>query len=389
MENSFFEPHELTSQSRTWATIDLSNLKHNIKEIQKYMPDKTKMMGVVKADAYGHGDVRVAKVLLSNGIDFLAVSNIDEALSLRKNENLNQQKYEILILGYTPVELSKLLNEYNIQQTIISYEYGEQLDEFCKNNEIKLKTQIKVDTGMTRLGLDINSVEDIVSIYKMGNIEVCGIFSHLSSADGLDVNSVEYTKLQQNQFEDLIKNISKENVKIGNIHLQNSAGVMSLDCEYDYARVGLLLYGISPISIEEKRTSMRLKPVMSIKSVVAMVRNIESDVAVSYGRHYVSEKPMKIATIPIGYADGYSRALSNKGKVLIRGEYASILGNVCMDQIMVDVTDIDVKMGDIVTLVGEDNGKSIYFDDIANLVNSIPYELVCLIGKRVPREEKI
>lgn len=389
MSDSLFELNHLTYHSRAWADVDVDNLKFNLTQIQNVLSSSTKVMAVVKADAYGHGDIRVARIMLDNGVDFLAVSNIDEALSLRNSDFLDQSSYELLILGYTPVEFAAVLYEFNITQTIISYEYGELLHRECEKLNINVKAHIKVDTGMSRVGVNFDSIEEISSLYKLENIDVCGIFTHLSSADGGDDSSVEFTLGQQRKFDECIDRLSTSSSNINSIgvtHIQNSAGVLTLNRAYDYARVGLMLYGINPIGSHGCATSIDLKPVMSLKSVVAMVKEVDKDTAVSYGRHYVATKSTKIATIPIGYADGYSRGLSNKGCVLIKGEFAPILGRVCMDQIMVDVTDIDVSMGDIVTLVGSEGGNTILFDDISKLVGTIPYELLCLIGKRVPRE---
>lgn len=382
MKNSFFEIENLTTHSRTWAEINLTNIKYNLEQIQSTLSKNTNLMAVVKADAYGHGDVLVAQVLLENGVDFLAVSNIDEALSLRNNDILSKYQFKLLILGYTDIKQAEVLYNNNIQQTIYSFEYAIKLNEICMQKNIKLQTQIKIDTGMSRLGLNSNDYEDILSLYSLDNLQVEGIFTHLSSADGIDENSVEYTKLQQDKFDNLIKKISNSSVSVGMTHLQNSAGAITIQGDYDYARVGLMLYGLAPM-LNEK---IALKPVMALKSVVAMVKEIDKDVSISYGRNFISTKPMKIATIPIGYADGYSRAMSNKGRVLINGQFANILGKVCMDQIIVDVTEIETQMGDVVTLVGEDNGNVIHFAELAEIANTITYELVCMVSKRVPRE---
>ncbi len=384
MNNGFFESSELIAHTRTWVTINLTNLKYNLTQIKNTLPSNTKIMAVVKADAYGHGDIRVAKVMLENQIDFLAVSNIDEALSLRRSDILQQYHFKILILGYTPPELVHLLHENDIEQTIISYEYAKLINKTCLDKNITLNTHIKIDTGMSRLGFDIDNFNEILQTYSFKNLQLNGIFTHLSSADSLEQKSVDYTKMQQDKFDNLIEKLSNFNIDIGLTHLQNSAGIITTNGNYNYARVGLCLYGLSPLSTNE----LNLKPAMSLKSVVAMVKEIDENTAISYGMNYITQKNMKIATIPIGYADGYPRALSNTGKVLINGEFADILGRVCMDQIMVDVTDINVKTGDIVTLVGQDGKNCITFDDIAKLIKTISYELVCLIGKRVPRESE-
>lgn len=279
MSNSYFELSNLTEHARTWATIDLGNLKHNLEQIKSSLSGKTKVMAVVKADAYGHGDVRVAKVMLENGVDFLAVSNIDEALSLRKSTELQQYTYEILILGYTPIKFATVLVENNIQQTLISLEYGQQLQKACIKNKIKVKAHIKVDTGMSRLGVNSEDIDEVLAIYNFEEFEVKGIFTHLSSADGEDTASIEFTKLQQNRFDGLIKKISNtcDILDVGLVHLQNSAGALTITSEYDYVRVGLMLYGIAPM----KTDKVCLKPVMSLRSEVAMVKEIDKDVAVS------------------------------------------------------------------------------------------------------------
>lgn len=382
MENGFFESADLIAHSRTWAKINLDNLKHNLTQVKNILPTKTKLMAVVKADAYGHGDVRVSKVMLENGIDFLAVSNVDEALSLRRSDVLKEFDFKILILGYTPINVIDKLFENNIDQTIISYEYANLLNSACKDKNMKLNTHIKIDTGMSRLGYNVDDFDELVKTYNFDNLQVNGIFTHLSSADGVDCKHVDYTKLQQEKFDNLVEKLLNQNIKVGLAHLQNSAGVITVAGDYDYARVGLSLYGLEAI----KSDKLDLKPVMQLKSVVAMVKEIDENTAISYGMHFISNKPMKVATIPIGYADGYPRALSNKGRVLINGKFASILGRVCMDQIIVDVTSIDTKMGDIVTLVGEDGDNILTFDEIAKLIDTISYELVCAMGKRVPRE---
>lgn len=385
MQNGFFESNDLIAHSRTWAGINLDNLKYNLNQIKNILPTKTKIMAVVKADAYGHGDIRVSKVMLENGVDFLAVSNIDEALSLRKSEVLKEFNYKILILGYTPINLIDILSENDIEQTVISYEYANLLDKTCKEKNIKINTHIKLDTGMSRLGYSVDNFDELVKTFNLENLQVNGIYSHFSSADGLDSKYIDYTKLQKEKFDNTIKKLTNENINVGLTHIQNSAGIITVDGDYYYARVGLSLYGLEAI----KTDKLNLKPVMSLKSVVAMVKEIDENTAISYGMHFISDKLMKVATIPIGYADGYPRALSNIGKVLINGEFAPILGRVCMDQIIVDVTSINTKMGDIVTLVGTDGDNKITFDEIAKSINTIPYELVCFVGKRVPRQTEI
>lgn len=371
---------------RTWAVINLDNLEFNIAKIKQKLPAQTKIMGVVKADGYGHGDRMVAKTLLDCGLDFFGVSNLDEALSLR-NAGIN---CDILILGFTPVQMAAILAAYNITQTVFSSEYATLLNKECERLDIKVKAHIKIDTGMSRIGIvesKSSALQEVLDIFSMNRLNISGIFTHLSSADSFDESSVEYTNRQIEHFEGLLTKLNNMGIEIPLKHVQNSAGIAFIsNIHYDYARAGIIMYGVAP---SDEKLSFEVKPVMELKSVVSMVKYIDSGTAVSYGRKYVSDKRIKIATVPIGYADGYPRSLSNKGYMLVNGKRANIIGNVCMDQLMLDVSDIDdVKMGDIVTVVGKDGGEQIGFGELASLISSISYEMMCLIGKRVPRVYK-
>lgn len=369
---------------RTWAVINLDNLEYNINQIKNRLPKNTKIMGVVKADAYGHGDRLVSQTLIKCGVDFLAVSNLQEALSLR-NSGI---ECDILILGFTPVHMAKDLSSFNITQTVFSVEYAKQLNAECESLNIKIKTHIKVDTGMGRIGIiedkNHSATREIIKICKLKNLINLGIFTHLSSADSLDTDSIEYTKMQIEYYERVVNKLAQEGYHFTLHHVQNSAGISFLsNTNYDYARAGIIMYGVAP---SNERLEYELKPVMELKSVVSMVKEIDANTCVSYGRKFISNKKRKIATVPIGYADGYPRLLSNKGYMLINGRRANIIGNICMDQLMLDISDIeDVKMGDTVTVVGKDGNEYIGFDDLSHLVSSISYEMMCLIGKRVPR----
>lgn len=373
---------------RTWAEIDLDNLKSNYLSIAhsiKRNSDNfhTKIIPVVKADGYGHGDIMVAKTLQKLGADFFAVSNLDEALSLR----LANIKGDIIVLGFTPSAAAEVLYKNNITQTILSLDYAKELNAECAKLNITLNAHIKLDTGMGRIGVamhDASAFDEIEEIYRLSNLNCSGIFTHLSSADSLDDSSVEYTKRQIQKYTDALSELKERGISFKASHLQNSAGIAFFNnIECDYARAGIILYGVAPSS---EPFPFELKPVMSLKSVVSLVKSIDADTAVSYGRTFVSDSPMRLATVPIGYADGYPRLLSNKAYMLIHGKRAKIIGNICMDQLMLDVSDIDdVKCGDIVTVVGKDGGEAISFDELAKITGSISYELMCLIGKRVPR----
>lgn len=369
---------------RTWAEINLDHLVYNINQIKKQIPSSTKIMAVVKADGYGHGDQYIAKTLVENGIDFFAVSNIEEAMSLR-NAGITGN---ILILGFTPVCKAADLAKHNITQTVFSVDYAALLNNYCKEHNCKLNVHIKIDTGMGRLGLThgdhCNAVNDAIKICEMDSLSVLGIFSHFSSADSLDQDSVAYTKSQIEKFNDVVSQLKQHGYTLPCVHLQNSAGIAFYpETTYDYVRAGIIMYGVAP---SDETLNFDIKPVMQLKSVVSMVKEIESGTCVSYGRKFTSRHKMKVATIPIGYADGYPRLLSNKGEMLVKGKRVPIIGNICMDQLMLDVSDIkDLKQGDIVTVVGEDNDETITFNELSNKIGTISYELMCLIGRRVPR----
>lgn len=369
---------------RTWAVINLDNLLFNVTKLKSKVDKNTKLMGVVKADAYGHGDHMIAKTLVEAGIDFLAVSNLDEAISLREGGIT----CPIIILGVTPDKMAQSIYNYNITQTVYSPVYAALLNERCKSLGITLNVHIKVDTGMNRIGFlqndEHSAANDIRAVCALENLNATGIFTHLSSADMSDGESCEYTKTQIERFNTVLRELDEMNCKPSIAHLQNSAAIAFFpDVHYDYARAGILMYGSAPSNEE---VPFEIRPVMELKSVVSMVKEIPPKSGVSYGRRFVSDKKMRVATVAIGYGDGYPRLLSNKGYMLIRGNRANIVGNVCMDQLMLDVSDIpDVCEGDVVTVVGSENGESVSFDELAQMVGTISYELMCMVSRRVPR----
>lgn len=367
---------------RAWAEIHLDRLQANVENYRKHLGANTDIMCVVKADSYGH-DGKTCSEFLQNvvGIKWFAVSNLEEAIELREN-GINS---EILILGYTPPEYVNLITNYNIIQTITEFDYASNISRLTKN---KIRVHIKIDTGMTRLGLRHKTseeyVEDIKRISKFENVQVEGIFTHLSVADSMAEDDIRYTKSQQALFDDIKAKLSSENLNIQQYHSLNSAGgIFHYDNQSTLARLGIMLYGIKPDS--QLTLPYQLEPVMDLKAVVSQVKTVESGVCISYGRTFVTGDETKLATVAIGYADGIPRSLSNKGFVLINGRKAKIIGRVCMDQLMIDVTDIDVDTGDTVTLIGKDGKESITADDIADICGTIGYEIVCGITKRVPR----
>lgn len=364
---------------RTWAEINLDNLAFNVNEIKSRLPDGTEMMAIIKANAYGHGDKIFAKELQNMGINLFGVSNIEEAISLR-NAGI---KGDILILGMTPESSAKDIADFNITQAVYSIEYAESLNELANANNVTVKCHLKLDTGMGRIGFNCDDTDEIIKAYNLSNLNFTGIFSHLSSADDLTDEGKEYTKTQAEKFDKTISLLESKGVTFKTRHLQNSAGILNYPhFKYDMARAGIILYGLGIDTCDE----FTMKPVMEVRSVVSMVKTVKKGDAISYSRTFTADKEMKLATVSIGYADGYLRRFSNKAKMIVNGHYAKVVGNVCMDQLVLDVTDIpDVKKGDIVTVVGKNGDCEITFKHLADIAGTINYELACLVGRRVPR----
>lgn len=365
---------------RAWAEINLDALEQNFKEIRNLT--KSKIFSVVKANAYGHSVKEVAERLCVVGTDAFAVSNIDEAKELREYGVM----LPILILGYTPPSCTKELYECDITQTIYSLEYAEKLNSLAKELGVYIKAHLKVDTGMGRIGFDcrddsLKGLEDIKKALTLSNIQYEGIFMHFAVADSTNLSDNSFTNEQYNRFLSLLTTLENDGFTFKIKHCCNSAATLIYpDKSLDAVRPGIILYGLSPSS--DIKLSENFLPVMSFKTVVSMVKTINEGDTVSYGRTYKAEKPTKIATLTVGYADGYPRLLGNKGYVLIRGKKANIVGRICMDQMHVDVSDIEgVCEGDTVTLFGE----GLPVEKIADWANTINYEIVCGLSKRVPR----
>lgn len=368
--------------NRAWAEIDLDAIAHNVREIKRFTGKKVEMMGVVKADAYGHGVREVVRTLLDNGVTQLAVSMLDEAIQIR-NMGID---VPILILGYTdPVRAEELvLND--VTQTVFSLDLAEALSSAAVRLGKKVKVHVKVDTGMTRIGFmpGRDAVKYITEISRLPGLVLEGMFTHFASADEREK---DYTQMQYDRFLGLCTELSKEGIEIPVKHVCNSAGTMQYpEMHLDMVRPGVILYGLYP-SKDVDREKIRLKPAMTLKANVIMVKDVEPDTCISYGRIFRTSRKSIIATIPIGYADGYTRLLSNKGRMLVNGEFAPVVGRICMDQCMIDVTELkkDVHVGDEVVVFGNQNGSSISVDEIAADIGTINYELVCIIGKRIPR----
>jgi len=368
--------------NRSWAEVNLDNIAHNVREIRRITNKKAELMGVVKADAYGHGVMEVTRTLLANGVTRLAVSMLDEAIQLRKNGI----DVPILILSYTDPARAEEIILNDVTQTVFSHDLAEALSDAAVRLHRNVKIHIKIDTGMTRVGFmpGYSAVKDVVAISKLPGIIVEGLFTHFASADEKDK---KYTYMQFERFMSICSELSRIGVYIPIKHVSNSAAIIDFpEMHLDMVRPGIILYGMYP-SGEVDRSKLNIKPAMTLKANVILVKNVEKNTCISYGRTFKTRRESKIATIPIGYADGYTRLLSNKGKVLINGEKAPIVGRICMDQCMVDVTDLksEVRVGDEVVLFGKQGNSEITVEDIAQAIGTINYEIVSIIGKRVPR----
>ncbi|HHX24134.1 MAG TPA: alanine racemase [Thermoanaerobacterales bacterium] len=366
----------------TWVEINLDNLKHNLMEIKRITSSNAQICAIVKADGYGHGASEVAKTAISCGASYLGVAFLDEALKLRK-DSIN---VPILILGFTPESQFDTIIENDITQTVYNLNSTIELSEKAIKQNKKAKVHIKLDTGMNRIGFQsgTSSICDIEKIFSLKGVEIEGVFTHFARADEKGENA---TKEQFQEFMRMVSDIENRGFKIPIKHTANSAALMQFpNTHLDMIRPGIIIYGMYP-SNEVLKDRLSLKPLMSLKTRVSHVKTLPKGKAISYGGTYITQRQSIIATLPVGYADGYSRLLSSKAEVLIKGQRAPILGRICMDQCMVDVTDIrgDVQTGEVVTLIGDDGDESILADEIARIIGTINYEITCNISKRVPR----
>ena len=372
------EKDESLIKNRAWLEINLANLEHNINEIKKIIPERTSIMAVVKANAYGHNIVEISKKLNKIGIEDFAVATLPEAIKLRKN-NI---KGNILILGYTSIENLKYVEKYDLIQTIVDEEYAKKL--YTLSLKTKLKVHIKINTGMNRIGINYKNTDFIESIYNYDNLNVLGIFSHLCVSDSLVENDIEFTNKQIARFNSLTEELEKKEVNIGKKHIQASYGIVNFpNLTYDYVRPGIIMYGINSEKNINAKVQLNLRPVISLKARVTSVKEINKDEYVSYGRKYKADKKVKIASISVGYADGYPRNLSKKNvNVVINGKYGKIIGRICMDQLMVDVSNIEnIVQGDIATLIGDD--EKISMESLASVTDTITNELTSRLGERL------
>ncbi|MCX7841741.1 MAG: alanine racemase [Clostridia bacterium] len=368
--------------NRAWAEINLDNIAHNVRELKKITSRNAELLGVVKADAYGHGVMEVSRTLLNNGVSRLAVSMLDEAVQLRKNGI----EVPILILGYTDPRRAEEIITNDVTQTVFSHDLAEALSAAAVKLGRNVKIHIKIDTGMTRIGFmpGYSAVKNVVQISRLPGIIIEGLFTHFASADEKDKS---YTHMQFEKFMSICSELNRIGVYIPVKHAANSAALIEFpEMHLNMVRPGIALYGLYP-SEEVDKSKVQLKPAMTLKANVTMVKTVEAGTSISYGRIFTTSRESRIATIPIGYADGYTRLLTSKARVLVNGEEAPVAGKICMDQCMVDVTDLisEVKVGDEVVLFGEQGDRKITIEEIASAVGTINYEIVCIIGKRIPR----
>lgn len=369
---------------RTWAEISMENLEHNYNALKSLMKDNCMMCAVVKADGYGHGAVAVAALWQSLDADYLAVSNVEEAVQLRKAGIY----MPILILGYTPIEQTELLLEYNITQSVNTLNYAQDLNARLLELDKSLKIHIKVDTGMSRLGMTAygetqNAYDDILQIDELPRLYPEGIYTHFAVADEPDGG--EYTRAQFGRFTELLHNLRRVGVSFEIRHCCNSAAAINYpEMHLDMCRLGISIYGLYPNPND--KSGVELRPAMSLRTKIIQIKEFEKSIPVSYGRTYTTESPCRLAVIPIGYADGLYRSFSNNREVLIGPSRVPIRGRVCMDMCVIDVTGLpEVEEGDIVTVFGTDGEWSLPMDELAAQANTITYEIACSISKRVTR----
>ena len=361
----------------TWAEINLDNINFNLNNIKKLLKEDTKICTVLKANAYGHGSVEIAKFLENKNVDYFAVARLEEAIELREN-NI---KMPILCLGFVPEESLEYAIKNNITLTIYSLETAKKLNDISEKIGVNANIHIKIDTGMSRIGFEVNeeSIDQIIKIANLKNLYIEGIYTHFAKSDEIDK---DFTYKQVNRFKFIIDNIEKKGINIPIKHVSNSAAIMDLpNLNFNMVRCGIVLYGCYP-SDEVIKDRLQLKPAMTLKTRVSHIKELKEGTGISYGLRYKTRKQEKIATIPIGYADGFTR-MQNNPKVSINNEVFNVVGRICMDQCMVRIDkDIDIKIGDEVIIFGESN---ISADDIAKDLGTINYEILCMASRRVDR----
>jgi len=374
----------LTNSYIKWAEIDIDALKSNMNQIKARVGENVRVAAVVKANAYGHGSLEIMEPLMEAGAEMIVVSSVNEAVEMRKRFT----RAQTLVLGLTPEDNVEDVIKYGIIQTITSENQAVILSETAERLGMGVSCHIKIDTGMNRIGFKVteDSADCIKRISELPGIHINGMFSHFATADEADKT---FMKLQFERFCRMSDMLEERGVKPPIKHIANSAAILDFpESHMDMVRSGIITYGIYP-SDEVNHDCIELKPAMSLKTRVSHIKRMSEDEGISYGLTETVGKGSIIATVPVGYADGYMRAFSGKADVLINGKRARIKGRVCMDQMMVDVTDIPgIGVGDIVTLIGNDGDETITVDELAGIAGTISYELLCMIGRRIPRVYK-
>jgi len=364
-----------------WAEIDLGAIANNVREIRRVTKSSAKVLAVVKANGYGHGAVEVSRVALANGAQWLGVARMSEGVALREAG----LEAPVLVLSYVPPEQAREVLRYRLSQTVYTHDMARVLAEAAAREGTRAKVHIKVDTGMGRIGWVAGQgvVQEILRLAKTPHLEIEGIFTHFADADADDK---KYTRRQLELFLEITEALRKGGLDIPLKHAANSPALMEMpETHLDLVRAGIIVYGLYP-SGRVVHSNLKLRPAMSLKAKVAYVKKVPAGYKVSYGCTYTTVNPTVIATLPLGYADGYPRSLSSKGEVLLSGRRVPVIGRVCMDQIMVDAgLTSEVEMGDEAVLIGRQGDEEITADEIAMKIGTINYEVVCMVSYRVPR----
>jgi alanine racemase len=364
-----------------WVEVNLDNVVHNLNEVKRVVKEGTKICPVIKADAYKQGVMEIARTYIDEGVDMLAVAVLDEALEIRKE----LKDIPLLVLGYTPEESFGLAIENDITLTIYTYDQGLKINERCKLLDRYATLHIKVETGMNRLGFlpTEKSRDEIIELKKLERLGIEGIYTHMARADEYDKTAA---KRQQRRFDDFYGMLAEKGLEIPLRHVSNSASIIDLpEFNYDMVRPGIMLTGLYP-SDEVNKSNVELRQTITLKARIALIKTIQKGEGVSYGHKFLAHKEMRVGTLPLGYADGFSRLLSGKMEVSVNGVRCRILGRICMDQCVVDLTDLpDAKMGDEVIIYDDDRAKGLNIDQVADLLGTINYEIITMLDRRLPR----
>jgi alanine racemase len=368
-----------TPEPSTRALIDTDAFRHNLNSVRAYVGQGVKILAVVKANAYGHGAVELAREAVDWGVDYLGVARVHEGIELR-NGGIRSN---ILLFESAPSEHNAPAIQNGLELTLASRASAEEVDRAARNLGVRAKVHVKVDTGMGRLGMPFaTSVDAIEQIAGLEGLDVVGIYSHFATSEDRDQ---AFARTQLERFNGIVATLAGRGVSFALRHMANSGAIMTLPGSYmDMVRPGIMLYGYPPGSAMSERYPVR--PVLSLVSRVSFIKTSEAGTSISYGRRYFTSATTRIATVPIGYADGYPRSLTNRASAIIRGKRYPVVGTICMDHIMIDVgLESGLEEGDLVTLIGREGAESISAWDIASTIGTIPYEVTCLVTKRVPR----